>query len=45
MSEEVSQMTLVHYQLYIGGIHRRTWLQIPFTILTDALHLIFSALT
>ena len=40
MSEEVSQMTLGHYQLYIGGVHRGTWLQIPVIILTDASRLV-----
>ena len=40
MSEEVSQMTLGQYQLYIGGVHHGTWQHMPFTILTDVLHLV-----
>ena len=40
MSKEVSKMTLGHYQLYTGGVHHGTWLQMPFTIQTDVLHLV-----
>jgi len=32
MSEEVLQMTLGQYWVYIGGVHHGTWLWMPFTM-------------